>query len=69
VRPTRGGSEGSEFARMTTTINAPCGSAHGERGKREGMRGRRKLVVFWSIKYKKHIEGVRSGMFRRVVIL
>ena len=45
------------------------GSAHGERGRGEGTRGRKKLRVFWSIKYKKHNEEVRSGMFRRIVKL
>jgi hypothetical protein len=36
-----------------------------KRGRREGMRGRRMLVVFWSINFKKHIEEVSSGVFRR----
>ena len=33
------------------------------------MRGRRRPELFWSISFKKHNEGVRSGTFWRVVKL
>ena len=34
-----------------------------------GVRGRRKLRVFWSINFEKHVEGVCNGMFRRILKL
>ena len=40
---------------------------HRER-EREDER-KKKMGVFWSINFKKHIEGVSSGMFRRDVKL
>jgi hypothetical protein len=42
---------------------------HGERGRREGMKGIRILGLFWYINFKKHIEGVSSDVFLRVVKL
>jgi hypothetical protein len=50
-----GGSRGGEQGRRRA----------GERGRREGMRGITRLGEFWSINFKKHIEGVSSGVFQR----
>jgi len=46
------------------------GDLHVEKKRKErGMRGGRRLVVFWSINFKKLIKVVSSAMFRRAVKL
>ena len=40
-----------------------------QEGEERGVRGGRRLRVFWSTNSQKHVEGVRSGMFGRNVKL